>query len=179
MNIIASSREGPEVLEMVDVDSPKPRLHYVSEGYLHYAEGTAGDGNIYVDDDGYNVKLDKLGQRYRVRSDGVREVPTSRPLGTPPEAWARMSEREKEGAIRTRDAVERKSKAKVAPKAAPKTAEADETPEDEFAEYSPDAFPGGYPLDSEAEDQDNDYQFCHDGFDVPEWEENCFGRDEG
>ena len=51
---------------MVDVDTPKPRLHYVSEGYLHYSEGTAGDGNIYVDDDGYNVKLDKLGRRYRV-----------------------------------------------------------------------------------------------------------------
>ena len=93
---VASNREGPEVLEMVDVDTPKPRLHYVSEGYLHYSEGTAGDGNIYVDDDGYNVKLDKLGRRYRVRSDGVREIPTSRPLGIPPEAWARMSEREKE-----------------------------------------------------------------------------------
>ena len=47
---------------MVDVDTPKPRLHYVSEGYLHYSEGTAGDGNIYVDDDGYNVKLDKEGE---------------------------------------------------------------------------------------------------------------------
>ena len=92
---VASTREGPEVLEMVDVDTPKPRLHYVSEGYLHYSEGTAGDGNIYVDDDGYNVKLDKLGRRSRARSDGVREVPTSRPLGIPPEAWARMSERER------------------------------------------------------------------------------------
>ena len=38
---IASTREGPEVLEMVDVDTPKPRLHYVSEGYLRYSEGTA------------------------------------------------------------------------------------------------------------------------------------------
>ena len=61
---VASNREGLEVLEMVDVDTPKPRLHYVSEGYLHYSEGAAGDGNIYVDDDGYNVKLDKLGRRY-------------------------------------------------------------------------------------------------------------------
>ena len=118
---VASTREGPEVLEMVDVDIPKPRLHYVSEKYLHYSEGTAGDGNIYVDDDGYNVKLDKLGWRYRVRSDGVREVPTSRPLGILPEAWARMSEREKEEAIRTRDAVERKSGAKASAKAKPKT----------------------------------------------------------
>ena len=47
----------------------------VSEGYAHYSEGTAGDGNIYVDDDGCNVKLEKLGRRDRVRSDGVREVP--------------------------------------------------------------------------------------------------------
>ena len=26
---VASNREGPEVLEMVDVDTPKPRLHYM------------------------------------------------------------------------------------------------------------------------------------------------------
>ena len=124
-------------------------------------EGTAGDGNIYVDDDGYNVKLDKLGRRYRVRSDGVREVPTSRPLGIPPEAWARMSEREKEEAIRTRDAVEKKSKARTVPKAAPKAAEVGdategdapvESEEDEFEGYSPDADPAGYPLDPEAEE---------------------------
>ena len=158
---IASTREGPEVLEMVDVDAPKPRLHHVSEGYLHYSEGTAGDGNIYVDDDGYNVKLDKLGRRYRVRSDGVREVPTSRPLGIPREAWARMSEREKEEAIRTRDAVERKSRAKAAFKAAPKAegggeaAGGDvpiESEENEFEGYSPDAEPSGFPLDPEAEE---------------------------
>ncbi|CAE7448301.1 unnamed protein product, partial [Symbiodinium pilosum] len=178
--------------------------------YLAWYGGTAGDGNIYVDDDGYNVKLDKLGRRYRVRSDGVREVPASRPLGIPPEAWARMSEREKEEAIRTRDAVERKSKAKAASKAAPKTkvegeaAGGDapiESEENEFEGYSPDAEPSGFPLDPEAEeveryarergvesdteteaepaapgveveiDHDNDYQFYHDGFEVPEWEE--------
>ena len=113
---IASSREGPEVLEMVDVDSPKPRLHYVSEGYLHYSEGTAGDGNIFVDDDGCNVKLDKLGRRYRVRSAGVREVPTSRPLGIPPEAWARMSEREKEEAIRTRTPLRGRARPRLLPR---------------------------------------------------------------
>ena len=59
----ASSREGPESLEMVDVDSHKPKLRYISEGYVHFPEGTAGDGNIYVDDDGCNVKLDKLDRR--------------------------------------------------------------------------------------------------------------------
>ena len=158
---VASNREGPEVLEMVDVDTPKPRLRYVSEGYLHYSEGTAGDGNIYVDDDGYNVKLDKLGRRYRVRSDGVREVPTSRPLGIPPEAWARMSEREKEEAIRTRDAVERKSKAKASAKDKPKTQDEGGTDgaggsiasrEDEFEGYVPDFEPSEFPLDSEAEE---------------------------
>ena len=40
-------------------------LRYISKGYVHYSEGTAGNGNINVDDDaddgGYNVKLDKLG----------------------------------------------------------------------------------------------------------------------
>ena len=121
-----------------------------------------------------------------------------------------MSEREKEEAIRTRDAVERKSKAKAASKAAPKTkvegeaAGGDapiESEENEFEGYSPDAEPSGFPLDPEAEeveryarergvesdteteaepaapgveveiDHDNDYQFYHDGFEVPEWEE--------
>ena len=146
---------------MVDVDTPKPRLHYVSEGYLHYSEGTAGDGNIYVDDDGYNVKLDKLGRRYRVRSDGVREVPTSRPLGIPPEAWACMSEREKEEAIRTRDAVEKKSRAKVSAKAKPKTQDESEaagvggsieSEENEFEGYVPDFESSGFPLDPEADE---------------------------
>ena len=92
---IASSREGPESLEMVNVATPTPKLRYISEGGVHYSEGVAGDGNIYVDDDGCNVKLDKLGRRYRVRSNGAREVPTSRPLGTPSEAWSRMSKRER------------------------------------------------------------------------------------
>ena len=129
--------------------------------YLRYSEGTAGDGNIYVDDDGYNVKLDKLGRRYRVRSDGVREVLTSRPLGIPPEAWARMSEREKEEAIRTRDAVERKSKAKASAKAKPKTQDEGEAAgvrgsiepeENEYEGYVPDFEPAGFPLDPEAEE---------------------------
>ena len=106
------------------------------------------------------MKLDKLGRRYRVRSDGVREVPTSRPLGIPPEAWARMSEREKEEAIRTRDAVERKSKAKASAKARPKIQDADEasgtkdlieSEEDEYKGYSPDLEPDEVPLDPEAE----------------------------
>ena len=91
---IASSREGPESLEMVDVAIPRPKLRYISEGGVHYSEGVAGDGNIYVDDDGYTVKL-KLGRRYRVRSNGVKELPTSRPLGTPSEAWSRMIKRER------------------------------------------------------------------------------------
>ena len=69
------------LIEMIDVESAKPKLRYISEGHAHYSEGTAGDSNIYVDDDGYNVKLDKLGRRYRVRSDGVRGgsyLPSSR-----------------------------------------------------------------------------------------------------
>ena len=63
---IASSREGPESPEMVDVDTPKPKLRYVSEGCAQCSDGSPRDGNIYVDDDGCNVKLDKLGRRYRV-----------------------------------------------------------------------------------------------------------------
>ena len=99
---------------------------------------------------------------------------------------------------------------RIPPKAASKVAEASEPafgaaepepPEDESMEYSPDAIPGGYPLDSEAEEieryargragesdietdaepiapdaeieiiQDDDYQFYHDRFDIPECEE--------
>ena len=125
---IVSSREGPEGLEMVDVDSHKPKLRYISEGYAHYSEGAAGDGHIYADDDGYNVKLDKLGRRYRVGSDGVRQVPT----------------REEEEAIRTRDAIEKKSRPKAPRAREPAFVEdADDENEsmDEFAECSPDATP--------------------------------------
>ena len=35
---------GLRALEMVDVNTPKEKLLYISEGYAHYSEGLAGDG---------------------------------------------------------------------------------------------------------------------------------------
>ena len=64
-------------------------------------------------------------------------------------------------AIRTRDAIEKKSKAKLTSKDASKVTDTSgatggsapiETHEDELAEYSPDAVPAAYPLDPEAEE---------------------------
>ena len=121
-----------------------------------------------------------------------------------------MSERKKEEAIRTRDAIERKSKAKASAKAKPKnqgeggaadTGGLVESEENEYEGYVPDFESGGHPLDPEAEEverfarekgiesdtesevepaapsievemeHDNEYEFHHDGFEVPEWEE--------
>ena len=63
----------------------------------------------------------------------MREVPASRPLGIPPEAWARVSEREK-------------------------------------TDTETDVEPAAPGVEIEI-DQDNECQFCQDGYDVPEWEE--------
>ena len=88
------------------------------------------------------------------------EVPTSRPLGIPSEAWSRMSEREKEEAIRTRDVIDRKSKLKPAPKKSPASGgdivaaeEADDEAgsDREFEGYSPDGAEGVVAPDPEAE----------------------------
>ena len=47
------------------ISGDKPEL-------LHYSEGVASDGVIYVNDLGDEVKLDSKGRAYRVGSDGEK-----------------------------------------------------------------------------------------------------------
>ncbi len=58
----------------------------------HYYYGKAGDGMIYLDDDGEWVKIDKRGGLYRVdKRDGRRIVRSTRPKDFSPEEWKRLS----------------------------------------------------------------------------------------
>ena len=152
---IASSREESEGLEMVDVESANPKLRYISKGYAHYSKELLEMAIFMLMMRGIMLSS-KLGRRYRVRSDGVREVPTSRPLGIPSEARSRMSEREKEEAIRTRDVIDRKSKLRPAPKKGhfsvwESVVEAGAEGDGEFEGYSPDGPEGVAAPDPEAE----------------------------
>ena len=85
--------------------SSKLKIVYKDPHPKHFSKGSAGDGVIYVDDDGNYVKLDKRGGRYRAREDGIRELPTSRPPGISSRAWSRMPPRAKAEAIRSHEAV--------------------------------------------------------------------------
>ena len=72
------------------VDEAKPKL-------LHYSEGIASDGVVYVNDIGDEVKLDSRGRPYRVGSDGRKLMPSKRPARyVTPEEWKAMSMRERE-----------------------------------------------------------------------------------
>ena len=58
----------------------------------HYYYGKAGDGMIYLDDDGEWVKIDKRGGLYRVdKRDGRRIVRSTRPKEFTPEEWKSLS----------------------------------------------------------------------------------------
>lgn len=72
------------------VDEGKPKL-------LHYSEGIASDGVIYVNDLGDEVKLDSKRRAYRVGSDGRKLMPSKRPSRyVTPEEWKAMSMRERD-----------------------------------------------------------------------------------
>ena len=58
----------------------------------HYYYGKAGDGMVYLDDDGEWVKIDKRGRLYRVdKRDGRRIVRSTRPKDFTPEEWKSLS----------------------------------------------------------------------------------------
>ena len=83
------------------VDEAKPEL-------LHYSEGIASDGIVYVNDIGDEVKLDSRGRPYRVGSDGRKLMPSKRPARyITPEEWKAMSMREREISARAADDVPR------------------------------------------------------------------------
>ena len=83
------------------VDEAKPKL-------LHYSEGIASDGVVYVNDIGDEVKLDSRGRPYRVGSDGRKLMPSKRPARyVTPEEWKAMSMREREISAKAADDVAR------------------------------------------------------------------------
>ena len=60
----------------------------------HWKSGKAGDGKIYLNDDGEKVKLNVMGNPYKIGEDGRRLFKTSlRPKGTySPEEWRKLSQ---------------------------------------------------------------------------------------
>ena len=60
----------------------------------HWRTGKAGDGKIYLNDDGEKVKLNVKGNPYKIGEDGRRLFKTSlRPKGTySPEEWRKLSQ---------------------------------------------------------------------------------------
>ena len=60
----------------------------------HWRKGKAGDGKIYLSDDGEKVKLNVKGYPYKIGEDGRRLFKTSfRPKGTySPEEWRKLSQ---------------------------------------------------------------------------------------
>ena len=60
----------------------------------HWESGKAGDGKVYLNDDGEKVKLNVKGNPYKIGEDGRRLFKTSfRPKGTySPEEWRKLSQ---------------------------------------------------------------------------------------
>ena len=60
----------------------------------HWRSGKAGDGKVYLNDDGEKVKLNVKGNPYKIGEDGRRLFKTSlRPKGTySPEEWRKLSQ---------------------------------------------------------------------------------------
>ena len=60
----------------------------------HWKSGKAGDGKVYLNDDGEKVKLNVKGNPYKIGEDGRRFFKTSlRPKGTySPEEWRKLSQ---------------------------------------------------------------------------------------
>ena len=60
----------------------------------HWKSGKAGDGKVYLNDDGEKVKLNVKGYPYKIGEDGRRLFKTSlRPKGTySPEEWRKLSQ---------------------------------------------------------------------------------------
>ena len=89
----------PSVKERDKKDEPK---------LLHYSEGIASDGIIYINDIGDEVKLDSKGRPYRVGNDGRKLMPPKRLVGyVTPEEWAKMSAKEKEASTKAADEIAR------------------------------------------------------------------------
>ena len=83
-----SERMGPP-----GIDKPAhPDLHVPEGGPEHYSAGKAGDGVVYLNDDGEWVKLNARGHPYRIDERGFRRISTTpRPSKYTPDEWRKMS----------------------------------------------------------------------------------------
>ena len=87
----------------------------------HWKTGKAGDGKVYLNDDGEKVKLNKKGNPYKIGEDGRRLFKTSlRPKGIyTPEEWRKLSQSDRDTIIKAekkkleKKEADEKSKRKV------------------------------------------------------------------
>ena len=70
----------------------------------HWKSGKAGDGKVYLNDDGEKVKLNKKGNPYKIGEDGRRLFKTSlRPKGVyTPEEWRKLSQSDRDTIIKAK-----------------------------------------------------------------------------
>ena len=75
------------------IDKPAhPDLDIPEGAPDHYSVGKAGDGIVYLNDDGEWVKLNSRGHPYRIDERGRRRIPsTTRPSKYSPEEWRKIS----------------------------------------------------------------------------------------
>ena len=75
------------------IDKPAhPDLDIPEGGPEHYSVGKAGDGTVYLNDDGEWVKLNARGHPYRIDERGRRRISsTTRPSKYSPEEWRKIS----------------------------------------------------------------------------------------
>ena len=94
------------------IDKPAhPDLAIPEGGPEHYSVGKAGDGIVYLNDDGEWVKLNSLGHPYRIDERGRRRISsTTRPSKYSPEEWRKMSPDVRKGIAK---AEEKKAEAEV------------------------------------------------------------------
>ena len=94
------------------IDKPAhPDLAIPEGGPEHYSVGKAGDGIVYLNDDGEWVKLNSRGYPYRIDERGRRRISsTTRPSKYSPEEWRKMSPDVRRGIAK---AEEKKAEAEV------------------------------------------------------------------
>ena len=94
------------------IDKPAhPDLAIPEGGPEHYSAGKAGDGIVYLNDDGEWVKLNSRGHPYRIDERGRRRISsTTRPSKYSPEEWRKMSPDVRKGIAK---AEEKKVEAEV------------------------------------------------------------------
>ena len=103
----SSVRMGPP-----GIDKPAhPDLEIPEGGPEHYSVGKAGDGVVYLNDDGEWVKLNSRGHPYRIDERGFRRISgTPRPSRYTPKEWQKMSPDVRKGIAK---AEEKKTEAEM------------------------------------------------------------------